>query len=256
MENIFSRKFGKGQSVVLIHGFCEGHEIWNGFAEKLAESFEVYTIDLPGFGQSPLPATPFSISDVAGMVLSWINQENIVLPFLVGHSLGGYIALSMAQQAQAKMAGMCLFHSTPYPDDDDRKSNRTRVIEFVKKNGVDPFIDTYVPALFYDKKHPAIPIVDRIARKTSESTLVAYACAMRDRPSSIDLVKEFEKPLLTITGDNDNIISTKAALEFGRLAKISRIEILEKTGHMGMLEQPLEAYAILSDFISKSGELF
>ena len=250
MEDIFFQKFGKGKSVVLIHGFCESHEIWNGFAEELASSFQVFTIDLPGFGESSLPTVPFSIRDIARIVLRWMNQENITQPFIVGHSLGGYITLSMAQQAQQKIAGLCLFHSTPFPDNDDRKSNRNRIIEFVKRNGVDPFIDTYVPGLFYDKKHPAMPKVDQIARKTSERTLIAYTCAMRDRPSSIDFVREFEEPLLTITGDNDNIISTETALEFGRLAKISRMEILEKTGHMGMFERPVVAREILSDFIS------
>jgi pimeloyl-ACP methyl ester carboxylesterase len=252
MEDIFFRRFGKGKSVLLIHGFCESHEIWNGFAEKLSEFFEIFVIDLPGFGESPLPATPFAIHDVARMLLSWMAEENIVLPFLVGHSLGGYVALSMAEQAQKKISGLCLFHSTPYPDNDDRKSNRNRVIEFVKKNGINPFIDTYVPGLFFDKKHPAIPNVYKIARRTSEKTLLAYTLAMRDRLSSIDFLKEFEKPLLTITGDNDSIISVESVREFGHLAKTSWVHILENTGHMGMFEAPDKALRILSDFISNA----
>jgi pimeloyl-ACP methyl ester carboxylesterase len=252
MEEIFFRKSGKGRPVILIHGFCETHEIWNGFAEKLSETFEIFTIDLPGFGESPLPATPFSIQDIAGKVIHWIDHENIKSPFLVGHSLGGYTTLSMVKQMPEKFSGMCLFHSTPYPDSDDRKSNRNRVIEFVKKNGVDPFIDTYVPGLFFGKKHSAIPGVYKIARRTSEKALLAYTSAMRDRPSSIDLLKEFEKPLLTIAGDNDNIISVESAREFGHLAKKSALHILENAGHMGMFEQPEEAIEVLSDFISAS----
>jgi len=252
MEEIFFRKSGKGRQVLLIHGFCETHEIWNGFGEKLSEAFEVFAIDLPGFGDSPLPEVPFSIQDVARKLINWIDQENIKSPFLVGHSLGGYTALAMAKQAQKKISGLCLFHSTPYPDSDDRKLNRNRVIEFVKKNGVDPFIDTYVPGLFFDKKHSSIPGVSKIARRTSEKTLLAYTSAMRDRLSSIDLLKEFEKPLLTITGDNDSIISVESVREFGHLAKTSWVQILENTGHMGMFEQPGKALSILSDFMSNA----
>jgi pimeloyl-ACP methyl ester carboxylesterase len=252
MEEIFFRKSGKGKPVLLIHGFCETHEIWNGFAEKLSEGFEVFTVDLPGFGDSPLPPTPFSIEDIAGKLINWIDQENIKSPFVVGHSLGGYLSLAMAKQAQEKISGLCLFHSTPYPDSDDRKSNRNRVMEFVKKNGVDPFIDTYVPGLFFDKKNPAIPSVYKIARKTSERTLLAYTTAMRDRPSSIGFLKEFEKPLLTITGDNDSIISVESVREFGHLAKTSWVHILENTGHMGMFEEPGKALHILSNFISNA----
>jgi len=252
MEEISFRKSGKGKPVLLIHGFCETHEIWDGFAESLAKSFELFAIDLPGFGESPLPATSFSIHEIAGMILSWIDRRNMSAPFLVGHSLGGYVALSIAEQAQNKISGLCLFHSTPYPDNDDRKSNRNRVIEFVKKNGADPFIDTYVPGLFYDKKHPAIPGVYKIARETAEKTLLAYTAAMRDRPSSIDFLKKIEKPVLTIAGDKDNIISVETSLGFGRLAKISTVQVLENTGHMAMFEQPELAERILSDFIVES----
>ena len=255
MEEIFFRKLGKGKPVLLIHGFCETHEIWNGLAEKLAESFEVFAIDLPGFGESALPATPISIQDIAGVVLKWIDQTNINLPFLVGHSLGGYVALSMAEQAQNNISGLCLFHSTPHQDNDDRKSNRNRVIEFVKKNGVDPFVDTYVPGLFNDKKHQAIGGVYKIARKTTEKTLLAYTSAMRDRPSSIDFLQEFKKPVLTIAGDKDNIISVETSLGFGHLAKIGTVQVLENTGHMAMFEQPELAERILSDFITKSSRV-
>jgi pimeloyl-ACP methyl ester carboxylesterase len=252
MKEIFSRKQGKGNPVLLIHGFCETHEIWNDFAKALAESFEVFSIDLPGFGESPLPPTPFSIHEIGGTILTWINQSNIRSPFLVGHSLGGYLALSMAEQAQQKISGLCLFHSTPYPDNDEKKSNRNRVIEFVRKNGVDPFVDTFVPGLFNDKKHPAIPGVYKIARKTSQETLLAYSSAMRDRPSSIEFLRKIEKPVLTLAGQKDSIVMAETALEYGRLAKRSAVHILENTGHMGMLERPEEATRILSDFISVS----
>src|SRR5579859_274110 len=165
MEEIFFRKLGKGKSVILIHGFCETHEIWSGFAEDFSGEFEVFSVDLPGFGKSPIPPPPFSIRDIALKMLDWTDRNNISQPFVVGHSLGGYVALAMAQLEQEKISGICLFHSTPYPDSEERKSNRNRVMEFVKVNGVGPFVDTFVPGLFLDKKHPSIPYVDRMAQK-------------------------------------------------------------------------------------------
>ena len=250
MVEIFFRKSGKGQPILLLHGFCETHEIWNGILEMLAEDYEVFAVDLPGFGQSALPKTPFSISEISEIVLNWLSKEKINLPFIVGHSLGGYVALSIARQAQLKIRGLCLFNSTPYPDSDERKSNRNRVIEFVEKNGVDPFIDAYVPALFYDKKHASIPFVFSIARRTSKETLIGYALAMRDRPSSIEFLKKIEKPVLTIAGENDSIVTLDTAVEFGRLARKNAVHILKNSGHMGMLEQPEAAVSILNDFVA------
>jgi pimeloyl-ACP methyl ester carboxylesterase len=250
MKIFFFQKLGAGKPVLLIHGFCETHEIWNGLAERLAATYEVFSIDLPGFGQSQLPPTPFSIADISEIILDWMDREKIDLPFVVGHSLGGYVALAMARRAPGKISGLCLFHSTPYPDADDRKINRNRVIEFVKANGVAPFVDTFVPGLFYDKKHAAIPIVDKIARRTSQKALLAYTTAMRDRPSSIDFLRTFEKPVLVLAGEQDGIIPIESVREYGVLAKRSEIQILSDTGHMAMFEQPVPVRNILAGFIS------
>ena len=248
-EKIFFRRLGQGIPVILIHGFCETHEIWSGFAENLSEKFEVFVIDLPGFGESPIPKVPFSINDIGTIILDWIDQNKIVQPVVIGHSLGGYVTLALASQASEKINGIGLFHSTAYPDSDERKANRNKVIAFVKKNGKDLFIDTYVPGLFFDKGNPAIPLVDKIARKTSTQTLLAYTAAMRDRPSSIEFLKSYAKPTLILAGENDSIIPVEAARELARLAPNAALHTLKETGHMTMYESPEEAQAIVSDFI-------
>lgn len=249
MEDIFFKKLGKGKPVILIHGFCETLEIWNGLAEKLAKKYEVFVIDLPGFGNSRLPPAPFSIIDISEKILKWIDQLKINLPVVIGHSLGGYVALAMASHDQNKIAGLGLFHSTPHSDSEERKANRSRVIEFVKKNGVGPFVDTYVPGLFFDMRHHAIPLVDRIARKTTKETLLAYTSAMRERPSSIDFLTDFEKPVLVLAGEKDSIIPMESVRHYGALPKKSTVCILKETAHMGMFEKPQEAEAAITEFI-------
>src|SRR5258708_5460057 len=146
MSTIFYRKYGKGYPIILIHGFCETHEIWNGFVEGLSKKFEIFVIDLPGFGNSPILASPFfSIDDAGAKVFEWIVQQKINQPIVIGHSLGGYVALAMAKRHAEKFAGLGLIQSTAFPDSEERKANRNKVIEFVKAHGTDPFIDTFVP---------------------------------------------------------------------------------------------------------------
>jgi pimeloyl-ACP methyl ester carboxylesterase len=248
MNRIFFKTEGSGQPVVLIHGFCETSEVWNDFSLDLASSNKIYSIDLPGFGQSPLPETPFTIDQIARMIIDWMDENNIVNPIIIGHSLGGYMALSIAEQA-AKIRGIILFHSTAYPDSDEKKINRNKVIEFVKTYGVDPFVDTFVEGLFRDKNHPAIPIVDKMARKTSMETLINYACAMRDRPSRIEFLKSFEKPVLIVGGQWDTIIPPEITIQLGKLNSRGSSFILSEAAHMGMLEQPIEAQTKVKEFI-------
>jgi len=252
MSSIFYRKLGRGHPVLLIHGFCETHEIWNGFADKLAEKFEVSAIDLPGFGASPMLTKPFSIEDAGVAVGNWIDQSNLKLPIVIGHSLGGYVTLAMARKFPTKFAGIVLFQSTAYPDSEERKVNRNRVIEFVKTHGTDPFIDTFVPGLFFDKSHPAISEVYRIARKTRQETLTAYAAAMRDRPSSTDLKAFFRKPVLVLGGGEDPIISAEITREHAGLFDDVEVHLLKNVSHMAMYESPNESLKIVEEFALKT----
>ncbi len=249
MSTIFFKKSGSGHPLVLIHGFCENHEIWTEFAEALSEKFEVYLIDLPGFGNSPLPSEPFSIDSIGAEVSEWIDLKRIEQPIIIGHSLGGYVTLAMAARHPEKFAGIGLFHSTAYPDSEERKTNRNKVIEFVKAHGVDPFIDTFVPSLFFNKKHLAIPAVDKIARSTSQQTLLAYTAAMRDRPSSIDFLKKVSKPLLILGGDKDSVIPAEITKELGQLNRKSIVHLFKNTGHMAMYECPQEAQKVITEFV-------
>lgn len=249
MEEIFSKKFGKGKPVVFIHGFCETHEIWNGFIEPFTDHHEIIVIDLPGFGASPLPHTPFSIDEIAARILTWMDEQHIRRPIVIGHSLGGYVALAMAGTDTAKMSGLGLFHSTIFEDSEERKANRTKVIEFVSKHGVDPFIDTFVPGLFFDKHHPVISLVDNISRKTPQATLIAYSQAMRNRPSYEAVFKKLEMPTLILAGEKDGIIPVEISSKHLLYNPKAQLHLLPSVGHMAMYENPTEAQKIISAFI-------
>ena len=118
MNSINHREQGNGPTVILIHGFPMNLHVWDEFSDKLDDHLHVVTIDLPGFGKSPRLPDGFSIDDVASIVLHWIREKKYVNPVVVGHSLGGYVALAMAEQDRQFMGGLCLFHSTARADSD------------------------------------------------------------------------------------------------------------------------------------------
>ena len=249
MKEIFYKKSGQGRPLILIHGFCEDHEIWDAFAEPLARHSTVYAIDLPGFGASPLLKTPFSIDDIAKLILQWMDEIKISDPIVIGHSLGGYVALAMAAHAPGRLSALGLFHSTAFEDTAEKKMNRTRVMEFVQKHGVDPFVDTFVPGLYYNKNHPAITAMDKIARKANLGTLLGYTAAMRDRPSYSDVFIKLTMPVLVLGGDQDSIIPREITEKHGVLHPGAIVRILNSTGHMAMFEDPTASQKVILEFI-------
>lgn len=248
MTEIFFTKSGKGYPLIFIHGFCETHEIWSGFANELSKEFTVYTLDLPGFGRSQALAMPFSIRDVAIAVNQWVGIQKIQKPILVGHSLGGYVALAAIAENAEAFGGLCLFHSTPLADSEDRKANRNRVMEFVKNHGKDPFIDTFVPSLFFNKEDESIRIVDSIVRKTSQEALINYTVAMRDRPATVDIFGDFNLPVMVLAGEKDAIISKESIKELSQLYTSVNVHFIQKVAHMGMFEAPQKCLGLIRAF--------
>lgn len=233
---IFCKEQGSGVPLILLHGFCETQEIWEELIPHLAAHARVIAIDLPGFGDSTLPKTPFSIDEIAAEVMRWLKEKGVQTPVIVGHSLGGYVALAMARQDPDYCQKMVLFHSSAFADPEEKKENRNKTIDFVKRNGVAPFLETFVPTLFFNKNHPSISRVKSITARTTAETLIAYTEAMRDRPSREDFLKKYKGLTLVIAGEEDGVIPMEISRKMAELSPKITFCTLGKTGHMGMYE--------------------
>lgn len=239
---------GKGRPLVLLHGFLETHAIWQEFSQALSTKYKVISFDLPGFGESPLPPRPISLSDVATQitrVLQTLTSEKISV---LGHSLGGYVTLAMVEQQPDLFSSFGLFHSTAFADSAEKKAARTKTIEFVHRNGAFAFTSNFIPPLFADPNHAAIGTITKMATLTTKETVVSYLEAMRDRPDRINVVKNFDGSILFIAGTKDSVISVDALEEQSKMAKKGILKVLASTGHMGMLEAYEESLAAVADF--------
>ena len=249
-QQIYFKDRGSGFPIVLLHGFCENHQIWDGFADELSLSFRVITPDLPGFGKSKLPPNAFTIDDIADQMLVWLQESGIQNSILIGHSLGGYITLAMARKKVDAFSGIGLFHSTAFADSDEKKANRDKTIDFVQKNGVAPFTTTFVQGLFHDDQAEYLPKVNQMAAATPLETVISYTKAMRDRESSADFLRSLPIYLLVIAGIHDSIIPIAVSMESAKLARKVVYWPLKYAAHMGMLEDKQDALHAIRKFVS------
>lgn len=251
-NNVFYTDQGKGFPVVLIHGFCETHEVWNRFAQHLSKDFRVISVDLPGFGNSKLLPEGFSIGDTAERIISLLKQLKVTSCIPIGHSLGGYVTLAMVNQQASLFSGFGLFHSAANADSEERKAARNKVIEFVSKNGVPAFIETFIPPLFHDKRNPHIPFAVKMALQTKPETLIGYAGAMRDRPDLTGVIQEFYNPILFIAGEKDSVIPVETLQKQVELAAKPHISVISNVAHMGMFENAAETLNLTREFLVKA----
>lgn len=252
MNSVFSQERGSGAPLLLIHGFPFHQGLWEGYAEIFSDQFHVITVDLPGFGRSPLPKTPFSLDQIAGTLLNFLSDKSLTDVVIVGHSLGGYIALSMVKRSPELFRALVLFHSTAYADSPEKKESRTKVVDFVKKNGALPFTSGFIPPLFASHNHPAIKRVRKIASEAGAEAVIGYSLAMKDRQDHIKTLESFKNPTLFLAGKNDPGIPPESIVKQAGHCQKPEIHILEDVAHMGMFEKPEATATEIKDFLSKT----
>ena len=245
---------GQGQPVVLIHGFCEISEMWRSFAEELSSDFRVICPDLPGFGKSPIDSDQITLEEVAVLLEEWMTENQISNPIVIGHSLGGYVALALLELMGSKMKAIGLFHSTAFPDDQEKKEMRDRTVIFLMKNGVDKFVTTFVPQLFPEPRRDELQTqIDFAIKQAKDSTLeglIAFTRAMRDRKDRLEILENFSGQKLLIAGTLDGAVKIEAS----RAQKEAFTDYfeLQETGHMGMVERKNETLGIVRNFCLNS----
>jgi pimeloyl-ACP methyl ester carboxylesterase len=255
MENIFYSESGNGFPVILIHGFGESKEMWQVFQAHLSAKYRVLAPDLPGCGESPLFKIGLTLDDVAEKLYEWAKDLGVEQSVMIGHSMGGYVALAFAKKYPEMVKGLGLFHSTVFADTAEKKENRKKTIDFIKRNGGSAFIENFVPALFYEENRAGLrDIVQRqveIGKNTSSETLTTYLAAMASRPDSSDFIRDFDKPVLMIIGEQDTSVPFEKSMEQAGLLRQPHVHVLDMTGHMGMFERERETLIYVETFVEK-----
>ncbi|MEO6406566.1 MAG: alpha/beta hydrolase [Ferruginibacter sp.] len=249
--NISYRISGTGPFLVLIHGFAEDSRIWDNLVTELEKVHTLLIPDLPGSGKSGMiPGSP-SIADFADCIHGIFVKEQIDSAILIGHSMGGYIALAFAAKYGDKLFALGLFHSSAFADDEAKIATRRKAISVMKEKGAMVFLKTAIPGLFYDKEKSHADIED-LVEKGSQFTaeaLIQYYEAMINRPDTTDTLRNLPIPLLLILGKHDPAVPLDQGLKQTHLAAETHLHILKKSAHMGMLEEKVTAIEILLKFL-------
>ena len=251
----FYQDKGSGSvTICLLHGFPMDSSVWDGFDEPMTSKYRIITPDLPGFGKTPLPEKPLSIELIAEFVHAIIEKEGLQKVVMIGHSMGGYVALAYAEKHTKKLLGLGLFHSTAMADNEEKKANRKKAVSFIKKYGKEPFIkelfsNLFTPGFMEKNKGVEEGLIERAMQLPQESFTEAYR-AMMNRPDRQAILRNAPFPLLFIYGRHDSTLPYSSGLEQCHLPDESMIYLLEHSAHMGMMEEMDKSRLAILDFIN------
>lgn len=242
-------RYGSGPDLVLLHGFGFDNRIWDYMIPELSAGYTLHLLELPGFGDNR-QTTTMSLGDMAISVRDYLDEQQIERCFLVGHSMGGYIAAEFYARFSGRLAGLCLFHSTVYADSEEKKQGRRKNMAFIGEHGSTAFYKTMLPGLFFDKERNAADIdacLERSKRADQGMTL-HYLSAMISRRDLSDSFRQGPAPVLFILGKEDKVIPLEANMKQVLLPDTGKLLLLDQCGHAGMLEKPEECTEAIIEF--------
>src|ERR1700728_3502684 len=132
---IYYKIIGKGKPVLFLHGFAEDGNVWQYQIDFLKDHYQIIVPDIPGSGRSSIADWINNIDSLAESVKAILDEEQIINCTVIGHSLGGYITLALAEKYPKLLNGFGLFHSSAFADTEEKKQARLKSIDFIKTNG-------------------------------------------------------------------------------------------------------------------------
>ncbi|TNE72779.1 MAG: alpha/beta hydrolase [Bacteroidetes bacterium] len=234
---------GEGEQIVLfIHGFLEDRSMWNFITP---DEFRMVIIEIPGHGEEPLFVYR-SIEELAHEIKDTLNREGVIPNAIVGHSMGGYIAIELFKMID-QSDKLVLLNSNFWSDSYLKKEDRRRVAEIVY-NQKKLFLETAIPNLFGDKAAFLTEIEQLImaAEKMSPDAIAIASIAMSNRNDNTDYLRNESREIMIIQGKNDNIVPIDQMME---ATKGWNHPMVVDSGHMSHTECRERIIELLNDAI-------
>ena len=133
-SQVYFSSVGKGNTILLLHGFLETSEMWVNFIPQLSKTHRVVCVDLLGHGKTDAIGYIHSMGDMADAVFSVIKKLKVENVTCIGHSMGGYVALALAEKYPELIENLCLMNSTFEADNNERKVLRARAARMATDN--------------------------------------------------------------------------------------------------------------------------
>ena len=239
------------QCVVLLHGYLESMLVWDEFVDLLKRDLRVVTLALPGHGVSMINGEVHTMEYLADCVALTMDALGIDKYSVVGHSMGGYVALAMLDKYAKHLENITLLSSTTSADSQEKCDRRRREIELIKA-GKKNTLARLVPHVGFaaqnvNRLKDYIEDIRELILISEDEGVIAILGGMIERKSRGEQLRDSGIPHLFIFGRHDYYIPQEVADEMIEQDPNAKVVWLEESGHMGFYEEPEKcAEAILN----------
>jgi pimeloyl-ACP methyl ester carboxylesterase len=258
-------EIGEGEPILFVHGLAGCWQNWLENLPHFGRTHRAIALDLPGFGESPMPSWPIEMPAYGQLIHDFCEKLGIDrVAALVGNSMGGFVSTEATIEQPARFERLVLVSAAgiSFADAADSLQGRLSLAAFE------------LAMSFLSLPHRTW-LTRRRGRRYAFANLVRYPNRLRPEllaelvdpglrspgfPASIRSIggydtrhrlTEIEIPTLVLWGMHDRIVPVEAAIGYHRLIPGSRLELFERTGHLPQLERPARFNQLLDEFLAE-----
>ncbi len=250
---------GKGQTALLIHGNSSSSEAFNAQLEgDPGKQHHLFAIDLPGHGKSSPASDPdatYNLFGYASLLKSVVDVLNLDDPVLVGHSLGGHIALEASEDI-SNVKGCFIFGTPPMgmpPAMEEAFFSNAADGLIVKGELTEEDMKNWAEALFKKGETASDPIPRNIRETDNRAReYLGIGLAAGKMKSELDIIARMSTPLAIIHGEKEQFINLDyiQGLSIPTLWKGS-VQVILDCGHYPNIEKSAQFNALLNEFLGQ-----
>jgi pimeloyl-ACP methyl ester carboxylesterase len=244
---------GLGRPVVFLHGFPFDRGAWQKQINSFRSSNRVVVPDLRGFGNSATRAGATAMSDYANDVRALLQESAMGPVVLVGHSMGGYVALAFASQFPEMLRGLVLVSTKAGPDSPEGADARRATAAKVRDEGVEALVETIAPKMLAAANQDAhlVGQVRGLMAAAKPAGVIAALLGMAERPDATPLLAQIAAPTLVVTGMEDTVIPPEESEKLAHAIRGSQLQMIPHAGHLVAFEQPEQFNQTLGAWLSR-----
>lgn len=264
------RDVGTGPAIVMLHNGGTSSTIWRHQVEALADRHRVVAIDLPGFGESPRPRTPPRLSDMVDLVEALIRAEDLAPVLLVGNCMGTNIATAVARRRPQDVTGILAINpltEASFSAGGIGFLHRMERLAAAPTRGLRSLSRRIRPPRPVGSASLRFQLGDKGVRRGLHHDPELLACQVRSDqlPALVDVLDDMAAygeldregvpegvPVWIVWGDQNRVLSRRRAVHLDRVMHAERVEVLDGTGHLPMLEDPDAVTALIDELVERT----
>jgi len=249
---IHAKQYGQtGDHLIILHGLFGNSDNWHSIAQKLSDTFQVHCLDLPNHGNSS-SLDVATYSNMANAIIEWMDQNDIIQSYLLGHSMGGKVSMQLASNAPERILKLIIADISPV----DYSPSHLEIFEGLQsidlnsthsRSDADTLLEKYVS----DINIRRFLMKNLVKSEGLFKWRIALECLYNNYQTILQsptLKEKYTKPTLFIKGELSNYILPEHKDAILQSFPNTEVKVIQGTGHWLHAEKPIPFTSIVKRF--------